>query len=79
MGGCRYSIQIIGELTTEMSQSKTIMEIIMKKNTLKDNIEIYEIEKIKNYIVSPTVMLLNPFNVMKEIQVKIDFNRKIKR
>ena len=77
MGGCRYSIQIIGELTTEMSQSKTIMEIIMKKNTLKDNIEIYEIEKIKNYIVSPTVMLLNPFNVMKEIQVKIDFNRKI--
>ncbi len=73
----RYSIQIISELTTEISQEKTILEIILKKNTKKDNTEIYEIEKIKNYIVSPAVMLLNPFNIIKEIQVKTDFNKKI--
>ena len=48
----RYSIQIISELTTETSQSKTILEIILKKsidNIQKDNIEVYKIEKIKNY------------------------------
>ena len=28
----RYSIQIISELTTETSQSKTILEIILKKS-----------------------------------------------
>ena len=76
----RYSIQIISELTTETSQSKTILEIILKKsidNIQKDNIEVYKIEKIKNYIVSPTVMLLNPFNVIKEIRIKTDFNKRI--